>query len=143
MPPAKKTASRRRAPARKPAAAKEPAALRRLNKSLEGAQDALAALRNDVSRDVGAGARGLYKDVQRFVKDARRDSRKLGTALQRDVERAQKRLAPKPRSKASARKSTARRAPAPRTASGARRKASGGSTTRRAASSAGGRSRRS
>jgi hypothetical protein len=110
MPAAKKTATRatRKAPARK-----EPAAIRRLNKSLDGAQEALAALRKDVGRDVGAGARGLYKDVQKFVKDARRDSRKLGTALQRDLAQAQKRIAASGRAggarKTTARKTTARK----------------------------------
>ena len=121
MPPAKKAAPRRRAAARKAPARKEPAAVRRLNKSLDGAQDALAALRKDVGRDVSAGARGLYKDVEKFVKGARRDSRKLGSALQRDLTQAQKRLAAGTRSKAPARKAPARRtaarkAPARRTA---------------------------
>jgi hypothetical protein len=55
----------------------EPAAVARLNKSLDAAQDALAALRNDVHKDVSTGARDIYKDVQKFVKDARRDSGNL------------------------------------------------------------------
>ena len=70
MPPAKKSASRRSAAARKrPAAskkrpaAKQPAAINRLNKSLDAAQDALTALRKDLSKDVGAG-RGRWKDKQ-------------------------------------------------------------------------------
>ncbi len=85
----------------------EPAALRRLNESLDSAQDALGTLRKDLSKDVSAGAKDLYKDLERFVKDARRDSGKLGTALQRDVERAQKVVASGSRS--SARKTSARR----------------------------------
>lgn len=84
----------------------EPAALRRLNKSLDSAQDALGMLRKDLSKDVSAGAKNLYKDLERFVKDARRDSGKLGTALQRDVERAQKAVASGSRS--SARKTSTR-----------------------------------
>jgi hypothetical protein len=90
MPPAKKSGARKSATRR---AAKEPTALRRLNKSLDSAQDALAALGKEVGRDVGGGARDLHKNLQRFVKDARRDSGKLGTALQRDLERLQKRVA--------------------------------------------------
>ena len=84
MPPAKKAASRRSATARKrPAArkkrpaAKQPASINRLNKSLDAAQDALASLGKDVSKDLGAGGRDLYKNLQRFVKNARRDSGKL------------------------------------------------------------------
>ncbi len=96
MPPAKKPASRRRATAKKTArkrpAAKEPAAIKRLNKSLDAAQEALVALRKDVSRGVGAGGRRLHKDLQKFVKDARRDTGRLSKALERDIERLQKRL---------------------------------------------------
>jgi hypothetical protein len=116
MPPAKKTATRRRAAARKSPARKEPAAVRRLNKSLDGAQEALAALRKDVSRDVSTGARGLYRDVEKFVKSARRDSRKLSTALQRDLAQAQKRLASGARSRTPARKTTTRKTATRKTA---------------------------
>jgi DNA-binding protein HU-beta len=114
MPPAKRSASRRSA---RRAAVKEPAALRRLNKSLDSAQAALGALRKDVGKDVSGGARDLYKDLDRFVKDARRGSGKLGTALQRDIARLQKQLA----SSSSSRRSTR---------SGGR-KASGRSTAKR------------
>src|SRR5215218_2432308 len=81
----------RRSTARKSTASGEPAALRRLNKSLDSAQDALKALRKDVGRDVSTGTRGLYGDLQKFVKDARRDSTKLGRALGRDVQKLQQR----------------------------------------------------
>jgi hypothetical protein len=90
LPPAKKSGARKSATRR---AAKEPTALRKLNKSLDSAQDALAALGKEVGKDVGRGTRDLHKNLQRFVKDARRDSGKLGTALQRDLERLQKRVA--------------------------------------------------
>jgi hypothetical protein len=93
MPPAKKptpSSSRTRA------AFKEPAALKRLNRSLDAAQEALTELRKDAGRDVGHGARDLYKDLRTFVTSARRDSGKLAKALQRDFERAQKRLAGAP-----------------------------------------------
>ena len=90
MPPAKRSGSRKSATRTAP---KEPAALRRLNKSLDSAQDALATLGKEVGRDVGGGARDLHRNLQRFVKDARRDSGKLGRALQSDLERLQKRMA--------------------------------------------------
>lgn len=118
MPAAKKPASRRSGSARKRPAAKEPAAIRRLNKSLDAAQDALVALRKDLSRDVGAGGTDLYRNLQRFVKDARRDSGKLSKALEGDIERLQKRLAPSSRAKAASRK-------------GAPRKTAGRSTAKR------------
>jgi hypothetical protein len=123
MPASKKPASRGAKTARTRRATGEPAAVARLNKSLDAAQDALAALRKDVSKDVSTGARDLYKDVQKFVKDARRDSGKLGKALQRDIEKAQKRVAPAPKAKGPAR-------------AGARRKAAGRSSAKRATSRA-------
>lgn len=121
MPPVKKTASRRASPAGKRPPAKEPAAIKRLNKSLDNAQDALAALRKDVTKDVGAGARGLYKDLEKFVRDARRDTGKLSRALQRDIEQLQKRLARSSQAKTPSR-------------AGTRRKTSGRSTTKRSTS---------
>jgi hypothetical protein len=116
MPATKKPASRGGKTARKRQATGEPAAVARLNKSLDAAQDALAALRNDVSKDVSTGARDLYKDVQKFVKGARRDSGKLGKALQRDIEKAQKRMAPAPKAKSSRRAGAPRKAAARSTA---------------------------
>jgi hypothetical protein len=97
MATAKKTSSRRAAPSRRSApkartASKEPAALKRLNKSLDTAQDALATLRKDVSKDASAGSQSIYRDVTKFVKDARRHSGKLGKAMERDVADLQKRL---------------------------------------------------
>jgi hypothetical protein len=116
MPATKKPASRGGKTARKRPASGEPAAVARLNKSLDAAQDSLAALRNDVSKDVSAGARDLYKDVQKFVKNARRDSGKLGKALQRDIEKAQKRMSPAPKAKSSSRAGAPRKAAARSTA---------------------------
>ena len=113
MPPAKKP-TRSGAP-RANASFREPAALKRLTRSLDAAQDALVELRKDTGRDVGQGARDLYKDLRTFVSSARRDSGKLAKALRRDFEQAQKRLAgtPPPRSRSTA---TARRQRTPRTA---------------------------
>ena len=90
MPPAKKPTSPSTRP---PAAFKEPAALKRLNKSLDSAQEALAELREHTGRDVSQGARDLYKDLRSFVTSARRDAGKLTKALQRDFQQAQKQLA--------------------------------------------------
>jgi hypothetical protein len=129
MPTAKKRASRGSSAARKRPAAKEPAAIKRLNKSLDAAQDALVALRKDLSRDVGAGGRDLYKNLERFVRDARRDSGKLSKALERDIEHLQKRLARSSKTKTPSRKGT-------------RRKAAGRSTAKRTASRSTARSRR-
>ena len=68
---------------------KEPTALKRLNKSLDTAQDAL----KDLRKDSGRGAQDLYKDLRQFVTSARRDTTKLGKALAKDFEQAQKRMA--------------------------------------------------
>jgi hypothetical protein len=98
MPPAKrststrrKTSTRRSTSARK-SSSSTPAALKRLNKSLESAQNALVALRKDVTKDTSAGARNLYKDLEKFVKDAQRSSGRFGTALQKDLDRLQKQV---------------------------------------------------
>jgi len=71
---------------------REPAALKRLNRSLDSAQEALKVLRKDVGRDVSSGTRGLYGDLQKFVREARRDSTKLGKSLGRDVQKLQQGL---------------------------------------------------
>ena len=86
MPPAKRSTTKRRTTtrkkptARKSSSSKEPAAIARLNKSLDSVQDALNALRKDLSKDVGSSAKSLYKDLEKYVRDARRDSGKLGKA---------------------------------------------------------------
>jgi hypothetical protein len=46
-----------------------------------------------VSKDVSTGTQALYRDLESFVTDARRDTRKLEKALERDLRRAQKKLA--------------------------------------------------
>jgi hypothetical protein len=86
--------------ARKPAtpasrartAFKEPAAMKRLNKSLDSARDALAELSKSSGRDASKGARDLYKDLRTFLTSARRHTGRLASALERDYERAQKQL---------------------------------------------------
>ena len=86
MPPAKKASTR------KSSAAKEPAALKQLTKSLDGAQAALEKLRTSVGQDVSSASKTLHKDLERFIKQARRDSGKFGNALQRDLTAARKKL---------------------------------------------------
>jgi hypothetical protein len=71
---------------------KEPPALKRLHKSLDNANDALSELRVNTGREVSQSARDLYKDLRTFVSSARRHSGRLTTALQRDFDRAQKRM---------------------------------------------------
>jgi hypothetical protein len=89
MPPARKPLA---SPARRSKTFKESPAVKRLNSSLEAAQQALAELQKEAGRHANQGARDLYKDVRTFVSSARRDSRKLAKTLQRDFERAEKLL---------------------------------------------------
>jgi hypothetical protein len=70
----------------------EPGALKRLNKALDEAQKALGEFEKHGGRDVETATRALRKVVRGFLTRARRDSGKLGTALKRDFEQAQKRL---------------------------------------------------
>jgi hypothetical protein len=96
---------------------KEPPALKRLNRSLDSAQEALTELRKDTRPDVSQGARDLYKDLRAFVSSARRDAGKLARALQRDFEQAQKQLdGGRAASGARSRASATRRQRAPRAA---------------------------
>src|ERR1700751_3432878 len=72
---------------------KEPAAFKRLTKSLDTAQEALGELSKQGGRAVGQSAGAIYKDLRGFVSTARRHSGRLGKALARDFEQAQKKLA--------------------------------------------------
>ena len=87
MPPARKPA---RSSSRASTTFKEPAALKRLNRSIDAAQNALGDLRSHAGRDAAEGTRNLYKGLGQFVSDARRDTGKFATALKRDFEKAQK-----------------------------------------------------
>jgi hypothetical protein len=87
VPPVKKASPR------SSAAAKQPAALKQLATALDGAQTALGKLRTDLPRDVSTGSKTLYKDLEKFVKDAVRHSGRLSKALERDLADAQKKLA--------------------------------------------------
>jgi hypothetical protein len=138
MPPAKRSTSRRRTTTRKSSGARksstargrrssvtESPSIKRLNKSLDSVQDALTALRKDVSKDVSTGAKGLYRDLEKFVRDARRNSGRLSTALQKDVERLQRQL------KASAKGGRTSSAPRRRTTSSGKSTSSGRRTSTR------------
>ena len=114
MPTPKKTTSRRstsrRTTTRRRVSAKEPAAIKRLNKSLDGAESALVALRKDVQ----SGAGDAYKNLRQLVRNARRDSGKLSKAIQKDLEEAAKAVRSRAGGGSTARRATARRSPARR-----------------------------
>jgi hypothetical protein len=120
---------------------KQPAALKRLTTSLDNAQKALGELSKGSGREVSKGAKDIYADLRKFVSDAGKESTKVGKALQREFDQAQK-LARANKSSASTRstssRSTAKRSTAkPSTAkrSTASRSASRSTTSRSAASS--------
>jgi hypothetical protein len=92
MPPAKR-AKRSSTSSSRRKAFKEPPAFKRLTKSLDTAQEALAELSKQSGRDVGQSASAISKDLRTFVSNARRHSGRLGKALSRDFEQAQKKLA--------------------------------------------------
>ena len=118
MPASRKPATRTTTTARKRKTAAEPPALKRLNKSLDDAQKALVALRKDVGKDVSRGARDLYSDLGKFIKEARRHSGKLSTALGKDLEALQKRLAEPGKAASGKRRTVSRSTTAKRTTSG-------------------------
>lgn len=117
---------------------KEPAALKRLNKSLDAAQDALSELR----KDSGRGAQDLYKDLRGFVSNARRDTGKLGKALAKDFEQAQKRITQSATgsSRGSSSRTSTARGKGTRAKSSTGRSKSGSSGSRRSSSTRGRRS---
>ena len=82
-----KTTRRKSSPAstssRKSTAA---ASLDRLNASLDAAQKALT----DLGGNLGRGGRVLLKDVQKLVRDARRDTVRLNKTLLTDLDKLQK-----------------------------------------------------
>jgi hypothetical protein len=151
MPQAKRSTSTRAA-----SKFKQPAALKRVTTSLDSAQKALGELSKGSGREVSKGAKDIYADLRKFISDAGKESAKVGKALQREFDQAQKQLARAKKSgtsrrstakastaKAStAKPSTAKRSTTARSASSrssssrstASRSTSGRSTTRRAGS---------
>jgi hypothetical protein len=131
MPPVKKAAVRKAAsPAEMSAATRRQLeqAAKRLEKSLDETQAALAAL----GQDVGQGGRVQYKHLEKAAKAMRRDAEKTNKQLRKDLEAlaaaVTKPGAAKPaatRKPATARKATPARKPATRrTTASTRRTAS-------------------
>jgi hypothetical protein len=111
---------------------KQPPALKRLGTSLDTAQKALGELTRGGGRDVSKSSKDIYTDLRKFLSNARTHTNKLGKALQRDFEQAQKQLA-KGASGSTSGRSSSSRSTSRRSSSS--RSTGGRSTTRRAASS--------
>jgi hypothetical protein len=79
----RRKSTRARTSSRKSTAA---ASLDRLNASLEAAQKALT----DLGGTLGRGGRDVLKDVQKLVRDARRDTLRLNKSLLADLNQLQK-----------------------------------------------------
>ena len=79
----RKKSTRARTSSRKSTGA---ASLDRLNASLETAQKALTEL----TGNLGRGGRDLLKDVQKMLRDTRRDTRRLNKSLLADMDQLQK-----------------------------------------------------
>jgi signal transduction protein with GAF and PtsI domain len=124
MPPARRST---RSSSRRSATYKEPAALKQLNKSLDGVQKALSDLRKQTGRDAAKTTQALYDDLRKFVTNSRRDSRKFATALKRDFDQAQKALA---KAQSSARTQTRRTTTRRSSASSSRRSGTSSRTSR-------------
>lgn len=125
MPQARRsTSSRQRA-------FKEPAALKRLNKSLDAATEALAELRKETGRGASQGTRDLHKELRTLVSGARRFSGRLGNTLEREFARAQKQVSERSTSTARRRSTSSGR----RTSSASSRRGSSTSSRRSSSSS--------
>ena len=107
MPPAPKTPARRSAAARGGDATK---ALDALNDAITRAQTAAKAVRADVGRSsLGAD---LVADVERLIRDLRRDAGKLDRAVRADIRKA---IGPTKPGGTAAKKTTARKTTARKT----------------------------
>jgi hypothetical protein len=123
------------------------AAINRLNTSLDSANKAIGDLRGDLGR----GGRDLVKNVEKLIKDARKEGEKLNKSLRAELDQLQERLRPgsgrtkrpagRSRASASKRSTTAKRSTAAR--SGARRTKAKAGARSASARSRGGRSRSS
>jgi hypothetical protein len=122
----KKTTPARTSPRKSTAAA----SLDRLNASLEAAQKALA----DLGGNLGRGGRDVLKDVQKLVRDARRDTVRLNKTLLADLDRIQKTVTGRSGgSRASQKSRTTRRKATRKTARGASTRSAKSTAARRAA----------
>jgi predicted nucleic acid-binding Zn-ribbon protein len=118
-------------------------ALDRLTKSVDAAQDALKDLRGEMSR----GSAGLLKDIDKQLKDARKNLRGASKSVIKDLEELQQKVTPgakksssrgTSRSTGGAKRSTARKSTARSSssrASSARKSTSSGSTGARRSTS--------
>lgn len=122
-----KTTSKKSTPARA-SSRKGPraASLDRLNTSLEAAQKALT----DLGSSLGRGGRDVLKDVQKMVRDARRDTARLNKTLLADLDQLQKTVTGRGgRSRASQKSATTRK-------KATRKAATGRSASKRSSKSA-------
>lgn len=132
----KSTSSRGRASASsRQSAFKEPAALKRLNKSLDAATEALAELRKETGRTAGKSASDLHKELRTLVSGARRYTGRLATTLEREFDRAQKQVTGRVTTATRGRAATSGR----RAASTTSRRSSSTSSRRRPSATSGGR----
>jgi hypothetical protein len=125
----RRRSARTRASSRKSTGA---ASLDRLNASLEAAQKALT----DLGDNLGRGGRDLLKDVQKMVRDARRDTLRLNKSLLADLDQLQKAVTGRGgRSQASQKNRTTRKTATRKAASGrtASTRSSRSTASRRAA----------
>ena len=127
MPPAKRSTSTRARS--RTTAFKPPAALANFNKSIDSAEKALTQLSKHAGRGVSQGARDRYKDLKKAVTAARRDSGRFATAIQKDLEQAQKALTPS----RTARSSRSSAAKSTRSTAAKSTRSTAAKTTRRAA----------
>jgi ABC-type transporter Mla subunit MlaD len=111
MPAAKTARAPRATTAARDRATQTADAVSRLQRSIEAAQEDLAALRGSL----GAGAGDLRRDLARLLRDARRDVTKMGRLVRRDLERLQQDVSAAAAGKAAParRSATRRRARAP------------------------------
>jgi hypothetical protein len=129
--PHTKAARKKATPARTSSGKSSAAAsLDRLNASLEAAQKALA----DLGGNLGRGGRDVLKDVQKLVRDARRDTVRLNKTLLADLDRIQKTVTGRGgRSRASQKSRATRKTATRKTASTASTRSSKSTAARRAA----------
>jgi phosphoenolpyruvate-protein kinase (PTS system EI component) len=119
-----------RSSSRSGASFKEPAALKRLNKSLEAAQKALAEMRAHAGSTAAKNTQTIYKGLGKFVTDARRDTGKFTTALKKDFDQARK-MAERAGRSTSTSTSTARRTTGTKTTRRTTRRPAAKRTTRK------------
>jgi predicted nucleic acid-binding Zn-ribbon protein len=89
MPPARRSTTRGTS---RPGAATRPRALSRLEKSIDAAEAALRDLRTELGR----GGRDLVKDLDKTLRDSRKNLRSLSRTVASDVAKLQKAATSRP-----------------------------------------------